>query len=436
MTIALSPVRRKLQTAASMPTVPEPAISIGSCLVCSSQRRPSCTSRRHSVNGGERWYSIGRAIACSTLSGTGVGPAVSKYSFMARACRLDGGSCSITTTPPRQSCPRVALQFLRRDVRVSGHRDPRRRVAADPPRRPAGAARAERRGQVDGAALARRATCSWTRATCACSAARPSPTCASRRSCPARARCSTRCSSRSRTAAPARAAHRHRGRAARGRPGDAGALRRDAGALPEPGRLRAGGAGQAADDRRRLRRVGPRAFGRDAVGRRARPAGAGEGAGAEARSAAARRADQPPGSGRDRTPGGLPLRVHRRVPAGVARPRVHPRASAARSSSSRTASSSATRSATTSTSSSATRGSNARAPPTSARRSTSTRRRTSSAATWPARRRSRPRAGARCSRSWSGWSAPTTSGNTRARSRCRSRRAAISAARRRSARPS
>ena len=201
------------------------------------------------------------------------------------------------------------------------------------------------------------------------------------------------------------------------RPGDAGALRRDAGALPAPGRLRAGGAGQAPDDRRRLRRVGPRARRRHAVGRRARTAGAGEGAGAEARSAAARRADQPPRSGGDRTAGELPRRVHRARSCWCRTTARSSAPSAARSSSSRTASSSATRSATTSTSSSATRGSNARAPPTSARRSTSTRPRTSSAATWPARRPSRRRAGARCSRSWSGWSAPTTSGSTRARSR-------------------
>ena len=46
----------------------------------------------------------------------------------------------------------------------------------------------------------------------------------------------------------------------------------------------------------------------------------------------------------------------------------------------------------------------------------STRPRTSSAATSPGRRPSRPRAGARCWRSSSGWSAPTTSGSTPARS--------------------
>ena len=34
------------------------------------------------MNDGDRWYSIGRAIASSTLSGTGVGPAVSRYSFI------------------------------------------------------------------------------------------------------------------------------------------------------------------------------------------------------------------------------------------------------------------------------------------------------------------------------------------------------------------
>ena len=58
-------------------------------------------------------------------------------------------------------------------------------------------------------------------------------------------------------------------------------------------------------------------------------------------------------------------------------------------------------------------------PSTSARRSTSTRPRTSSAATWPGRRPSRRRAGARCWRSWSASSAPTTSGSTPARSRSR-----------------
>src|SRR5215471_13249160 len=50
-------------------------------------------------------------MARSTLSGTGVGPAVSRYSFMARACRLDGGSCSITTSPPRQRLLMSLAQF-------------------------------------------------------------------------------------------------------------------------------------------------------------------------------------------------------------------------------------------------------------------------------------------------------------------------------------
>ncbi len=55
MTTALSPVRRKLQTAASMAIVPDPVSSSGSCLVWMSHLSPSCASRRHSVKAGARW---------------------------------------------------------------------------------------------------------------------------------------------------------------------------------------------------------------------------------------------------------------------------------------------------------------------------------------------------------------------------------------------
>ena len=206
MTSALSPVRRKLQTAASMPTVPEPASTSGSCLVCSSQRSPSCTSRRHSVNDGARWYSIGRAMASSTRSGTGVGPAVSRYSFMARACRLDGGSCSITTghrdnvdsRHPQYPISMSLAQFSDASFAYPGTEildgaslliRPGDRLALLAPN---GAGKSTALRLL--AATSRR-----TRATCACSAARASPICASRRSCRARGRCSTRCSSRSPT---------------------------------------------------------------------------------------------------------------------------------------------------------------------------------------------------------------------------------------------
>ena len=86
-------------------------------------------------------------------------------------------------------------------------------------------------------------------------------------------------------------------------------LRRAAGALPARWRLRARGARQAAHRRRRLYRERSRPHGRHALGRRARPAGAGQGAGAPARPAADRRADQPPRPRRHRAAGGLPGRV-------------------------------------------------------------------------------------------------------------------------------
>ena len=64
---------------------------------------------------------------------------------------------------------------------------------------------------------------------------------------------------------------------------------------------------------------------RHAVGRRARPAGAGQGAGAPARSPVDGRADQPPRPRRHRAARGLPRRVRGGVRAGLARSRLHPR---------------------------------------------------------------------------------------------------------------
>jgi ATP-binding cassette subfamily F protein 3 len=95
-----------------------------------------------------------------------------------------------------------------------------------------------------------------------------------------------------------------------------------------------------------------------------------------------------------------------RLRAGLARPHLHPpdlpRDRRARGRQVREV----PRSATRSTWSSATRASSGPARSTSGRRSTSTRPRPSSARTSPARPPSRRRAGARCWRSWSGWSGP------------------------------
>ncbi len=446
MTIALSPVRRKLQTAASIPTVPEPAISSGSCLVWSSQRRPSCTSRRHSVNGGRpvvehRAAPSRGAPAPGPESGQRSADTLSWHALR----RLDGGSCSITTCAQptisrsrRSAAHRMSLaQFADASFGYPGTEILDRRLAADPSGRAPGAGGAERHRQVDRAAPARGRPRSRTRATCACSGAPASPTCASRRSCRARARCSTRCSSRSPSCSGCTSS------SSPPRPscddGDPATLARY-GELQERYQ-REGGYELEARVKRLIADVG---FTEADLARSVDTLSGGERGRLElakvlvqtAGSAAARRADQPPRPRRDRAARELPRRVHRARSCSCRTIAPSSARCAARSSSSRTASSSATRSATTSTSSSATRASNARAPRTSARRSTSRRPRTSSAATSPDRRRSRRRAGARCWRSWTGSSAPTTSGSTRARSPSSSRPAAIWAARRRSARPS
>ena len=242
---------------------------------------------------------------------------------MARACRLDGGSCSITTWRPRQ--PMSLAQFADASFAYPGTDilagaslliRPGDRLALLAPN---GAGKSTVLRLLAGdlqldegdVRVLGRASVAYLRQSQELSggghAAGRDP------------------GTVRRCAAAARTADRDRGAPGRRRPGRAGALRRVAGALPARGRLRAGGARQTADHGRRLRRVGPGAPGRHAVGRRARPAGAGEGAGAEAGPAAARRADQPPGPGGDRAAGGVPGRIRRRVRAGVARPRVHPR---------------------------------------------------------------------------------------------------------------
>ena len=280
---------------------------------------------------------------------------------------------------------------------------------------------AERRRQVDRAPAARRRPASRTRRRARARPRQrrvPAPVAGVRR---APARCSTRCSSRSptlqRSTTQLIAIER---RAARGRARpSAAALRRAAGALPAPGRLRRSRRGSRLTDRRRLR-ASPISRARSTTlsgGERGRLELA-KVLVQTARPAAARRADQPPGSGRHRTARGLPRRVSGRVRAGVARPRVHPR----RLPRDRRARGRPVRPLPVRLRQVRRRArraaANARAPPTSGRRSTSTRPRTSSAATSPGRRPSRRRAGARCWRSWSGWSGPTTIGSTRARSGC------------------
>ena len=231
---------------------------------------------------------------------------------MARACRLDGGSCSITTWRPRQNPPAmcdVSRAIRRRELRVSGHRDPRRCVAADPPGRPPGAARRPTARASRPCCGCSRATCSPTRATCACWGARRV---AYLRQSQELSGAGTLLDALLEPFADLQRLHDAADRASRPQPARRAipATLARYGELQEryqhAGRLRAGGARQAADDGRRLRRGGPGALGRHAVGRRARPAGAGEGAGAEAGPAAARRADQPPRSRGHRAAGELP----------------------------------------------------------------------------------------------------------------------------------
>ena len=124
-----------------------------------------------------------------------------------------------------------------------------------------------------------------------------------------------------------------------------------------------------------------------------------------------------------------------RLPAGLARPRRSSSAPARRWWSWRTGASCATRSATTATWSSGPSAWSGRGWSTSGRSSTSRRPRTSSGATWPARRPSRPRAGARCWRSWTGWSDPRTTGSWPGESPCAFPPGASWGPRRRSGRP-
>ena len=91
----------------------------------------------------------------------------------------------------------VPRPIRRRQLRLPRQRDPRRRLAADPSGRPAGAAGTERHRQVDRAAPAGRRPAGRQRRRARARARHASPTCASRRSSRAAARCSTRCSSRS-----------------------------------------------------------------------------------------------------------------------------------------------------------------------------------------------------------------------------------------------
>src|SRR5258708_472321 len=167
ITRARSPVRRKLLTAASIPSVPDPVICITSCLVWNSQRRPSWVSFMHSMKAGARWYRTGRAIARRTRSGTGVGPAVRRYSFMrsfllrlASSGPRNSRAGSITSWPIVQGrCNQRLAKFnhvagpvFRRAFRLSRHGDSDWGVAADQARRPPGAAGTERHRQVDRAA--------------------------------------------------------------------------------------------------------------------------------------------------------------------------------------------------------------------------------------------------------------------------------------------
>ena len=82
---ALSPRFIVLTTAASMASVPEPVSISTGCLVWNSQRSPSAASVKMRAKSAVRWWTMGRAIASITRSGTGVGPGVSRYCLIAMA---------------------------------------------------------------------------------------------------------------------------------------------------------------------------------------------------------------------------------------------------------------------------------------------------------------------------------------------------------------
>ena len=149
-------------------------------------------------------------MASSTRSGTGVGPAVSRYSFIAYVVfRRPGGvllqvgrrADSLTPSAPSSKFfHRMSLaQFADASFGYPGNEILTGASLLIRPGRPAGAARAERHRQVDRAAPAGGRPRARRGRRARARAAPASPTCASRRSVAARARCSTRCSSRSPT---------------------------------------------------------------------------------------------------------------------------------------------------------------------------------------------------------------------------------------------
>src|SRR5947207_7820799 len=80
--IALPPGGTQLDTAASMPPVPEAVMARTVLRVWKTYFRSSSTSARMARNSAERWKKTGLANSSSVSSGTGVGPGVSKRGFI------------------------------------------------------------------------------------------------------------------------------------------------------------------------------------------------------------------------------------------------------------------------------------------------------------------------------------------------------------------
>ena len=180
---------------------------------------------------------------------------------------------------------------------------------------------------------------------------------------------------------------------------DPRALRRGAGGVRPPGRLRARGAGARGAARARLRRRADRRRRRRALRRLEDARGDGARAARAARRAADGRAHEPPRHRVDPLARGLPQGLPGRALHDLARPRVPEPHRLDASSRSTTGRSPPTRATTTSTSASGPSATRTARPPTRASRRCSPRRTASSSASRPTRRRPpRCRAGSRRSR--------------------------------------
>ena len=106
-TTAVSPLRRKFTKAASIAPVPLAANTRTSCFVWKSHPNPSRTRPNTASNSGERWWTMGRAIRKDSLSGTGVGPGVSRRIFFTALLLSGGGWIGVLArrvkTPPQRS---------------------------------------------------------------------------------------------------------------------------------------------------------------------------------------------------------------------------------------------------------------------------------------------------------------------------------------------